>query len=88
MKLYEVTTINLRTNGEFGDEFQTYLGFDFEEAKTAKELALAGFNALTAYDRAHSTVEARVYNIADDTDVTDPDAIIEAVCECGGYDLF
>lgn len=88
MKLYEVTTINLRANNEFGDEFQTYLGIDADKAETAKAEALAAYDSLTAYDKAHCTVEARVYNIADNTDVTDNDAIIEAICDCGGYDLF
>ena len=88
MKLYEVTTIKIRANGEFGDEFQDFLGFDFEEAKLAKEEALKSFSRLPNRYQKSTVVEARVYQIEDDVDVTDKDAIIDAMCDCGGYNLF
>ena len=87
MKLYEVTTISIRNNGEYGDEYQTFLGFDFEKALAAKKEALDSFDRLSSYDKKSTTVECRVYEI-DEIDTTDEDEIINAMCECGGYDLF
>lgn len=87
MKIFEVTTVSIRQNGEYGDEYQAYLGFDLEEATVAKEQALINYENASSRDQAQSVVEARVYEIADDTDINDIDAIIEAMCECSGYDL-
>lgn len=87
MKIFEVTTVSIRQNGEYGDEHQSYLGFDLEEATDAKEQALINYANASSRDQAQSVVEARVYEIADDTDINDRDAIIEAMCECSGYDL-
>lgn len=88
MKIYEVTTVNLMTNGELGDEYQSYLGFDFDSALTAKSKALDDYDRLSDYDKKRCIVECRVYNVPDDVNVNDEDDITEAICECIGYDEF
>lgn len=82
MKLFEVTTIR------GCDEFQTYLGVDYSEALTAKKQALTAFEALDDYDKRQNEVECRVYEIDDDTNITDYDALIDAIVECVGYNPF
>lgn len=83
MKLYETTTIQIRNGGEHGDEFEEYLGTSEEQAVKAGENA---WLAMATYDQKHSKVEVRAYDIADDIDLDDKDAVYEAMCELCGYD--
>ena len=86
MRLYQIVTMDIRSNGERGDEYQAYLGFDLKEALAHHEQALINYENASEYDKERSVVEARVYNIPDDTDTTDEDAVIDAMCDCIGYD--
>lgn len=89
MKLYEVTSINIRNNGEYGDEDQSYLGTDFKEAQKAYQEKCSDFkNYLTNTEKKSTIVEARVYDIDDTVDVSDEDELINAMYDCVGYDLF
>lgn len=60
------------------DEWTEYEGIDLNEALRAYERA-------TAYT-AHN-VEVRAYELPDDTDINDRNELIDAICECVGYDV-
>ena len=75
MKLYQVARIDRRT----GDEFDEYFGFDPVEAIQVKRK--------TAFDKKEWRLEARIWDIAEDTDTSDVMAISEAITESIGYDL-
>lgn len=77
MTLYSV--ISTSTNNNCADEFEHYLGFDYDEAIKAYNEAKNGPN--------EPSVECRVYRIPADTDKRDKDEIINAMCDCIGYDL-
>jgi predicted nuclease with TOPRIM domain len=89
MKIYEVVTMEIRENGEPGDEWQAYFGANYEEAKKALEKEKSNFtNYLTAAEKAHTRVEGRFYKIDDSVDLSDKDEIENAVIDCIGYDTF
>lgn len=43
---------------------------------------------LTETEKKRSYVEARIYDIPDDTDVSDEDELNNALIDCCGYDTF
>lgn len=85
MKIYEVTQGRYHKDGSnpyaYGDEWQSYLGNDLEEAKKALE-------ELSTSDDKHYYTEGRIYEIEDDVDVDDEDELINAICDCYGFDTF
>ena len=83
MKFYEVVTA--RKDGY--DEWTEYEGFDREKALKALEDAKWAFETYsTAKEKKNQYVECRVYELPDDIDINDKDEIINAICECTGYD--
>lgn len=74
MKYYEVAIVGKN------DEWTYYKGFDLEKATK------------TYYDykgtEGKDKIEARVYNIPDDTNIEDEDELTNAICDCLGYDPF
>lgn len=86
MKLYEVTTV---CEGDMIEEFLFYFGTDFEAAKEAKKRLIdMNDGHLTAREKEVQHVEARIWEVSDDLDLSDDDAVTDAICECGGYDTF
>lgn len=80
MKYYQVgTTSN-------GDEFVSYEGTSLEESKKALEDERYAFENLHPSDKKHTVVWGKVYDLPDDTDLNDEDELINAICECTGYD--
>lgn len=84
MKFYETVNINLRNNG---DELQLYAGTDLEAAQEAKHRADVSWANATKRDQESTVIELRVYEIPDDTDINDQDAVVDALVECSGYNL-
>ena len=85
MKIYEVVD-GRRYKIE---EDIIYLGTDFEAAKEAKEyVEFHNNNYLTASEICSSYVGARIYEISDNVDLRDKRAVVDAICECCGYDTF
>lgn len=83
MLYYEIVTI------KNGDEFTEFEGIDRDAAIEAKEKTLHNFNKyLTDAEKTRQSVECRVYNIPDETDISDPFEISNALNMCCGYDLF
>lgn len=87
MKLYQLVSIKLKENGEYGDEFNQYLGVNLDEAKKAKYQTDLAYDHMTPYDQRHTDIEFRVYEIDDDVDTTNEDALIDALIDCIGYDV-
>lgn len=83
MKLYESVSIKLR-GSEPGDEISLYTGTDEQKAL---DVAAADWKHLSKFDKEHSLVEVRVYEISDDTDINDEDDVVDALCDCFGYDV-
>ena len=88
MRVFEVVSIKIRANGEYGDEYQSYLGFDFEKAEEAYKSEVSNYELLSESDKKSTCIEARVYAIDDTVDVNDVDELTNALCECIGYDFF
>lgn len=82
MKFYESVSIELRGN-EPGDEFTTYSGTD---ERKAFEDAYAAWTRLSNFDKKHSTEEVRAYELPDDVNINDEDALANALGNCG-YDV-
>lgn len=78
MKYYTLTEIELRGNGEYGDEFDSYAGFDFEKIMEA-------YSNVRSNDK--YALEIRAYELPNDIDVNDEDEISNAIVECAGYDV-
>ena len=72
MKYY--TTITSNQN----DEWTEYEGIDVNEALRAYERV----KPYTSYD-----IEIRVYELPDDTNISDRDELVDAICECDGYEV-
>ena len=82
MKLYEVVTAT-----KTGDEWTEYEGFDRAKALEALEEAKWNFEKYsTAKEKENEYVECKVYDIPDDIDINDKNEIINAICDCTGYD--
>lgn len=90
MKLYEVTTVEMNHDkNDIRAEYQFYFGTDFEAAKEAKKRLIDRNDGhLTAREKEVQYVEARIWEVSDDLDLSDDDAVTDAICECGGYDTF
>lgn len=85
MKYYEIVEVDTVTTESWG----IWEGTDEAEALKQKEKALFDFDYYhTKGEKSHRTLEFRVYEIPDDTDLTDKMEVAEALCECGGYDDF
>lgn len=83
MKYYEAVCIDIRLGGEDGDEFVGYTGFSKEEAiKDAK----TQWGRLSSYDKKHCRTEAREYDLPEGLDISDSEAVTDAICEVSGYD--
>lgn len=88
MKFYEICDVDVKNNGEYGDELLIWEGFNLEEALSKKAEALNDFDRKSNRDKQHSTIECRVYELPNDTDIEDEDELINAICDCGGYNEF
>lgn len=83
MKYYEIVTIRGL------DEDTEWKGFDLEEALKQKADALVYFERrFTASEKKKNSVDFRVYDLPDDIDINDEDAVFDAVSDCIGYDNF
>lgn len=72
---YTVTEIDLKGNG---DEFDSYEGFDFDEfLRAARDVRQNNSYAL----------ECRVFRLPKFIANEDKDMIVNAICECAGYDI-
>lgn len=87
MKFYITANVEIRKDGEYGDEFQLYAGTDLKEAQDTKHRAEVNWSKATKRDQERSKILLMVYEIPDDTDLNDKDAVYNALCECVGYDL-
>lgn len=87
MKYYRVgSTSCININIEEGDEFTSYEGTSFEDAKKALENEKWKFEKyLTQNEKKRTIVWGRVYDIPDDTDLNDEYALSNALCDCLGY---
>lgn len=90
MKIYEVTTVEMNHDkNDIVAEYREYLGTDFEAAKKAKsDLITRNDVHLTAREKEVQFVEARIWEVSDDLDLNDDAAVTDAICKCGGYDVF
>lgn len=87
MKYYVVGSTSCRNiHTEEGDEFTSYEGISLEEARKALADEKYNFEHLHPHDKKRTIVWGRVYDIPDDTDLNDEDAVINALCDCIGYD--
>lgn len=87
MKYYQIVEVDTQTN----EEWEMWHGTHCIDAvlTNEKEIAKINFDKYhTSKEKSHRTLEFRVYEIPDDTDLTDKMEIAEALCECGGYDDF
>lgn len=86
MKIYEVTQGKYQKDGSNpygrGEEWPSYLGNDFEEAKKALVEELSSGSDKDYY------IEGRIYEIEDGVDVDDKDELADAICDCCGFDTF
>lgn len=80
MKFYQVVV------SKGCDEFVEYSGVDIECAKAAQSNALADYDRLTRFDKERTSVECRAYDIDDTVNVNDSDELVNALCDCIGYD--
>lgn len=91
MKYYVVGTrkfVNEKKT-DFTDEWASYQGFDYEEAKKALAKEKSNYECYsTKQEKATQDVFGEVYELPDDLDTTDEDAIIGALCECCCCDDF
>lgn len=78
MKIYH--TESFKNN----DAFTDYLGADKDAAIEAGRVA---WQSLSAYDKERTVIEVQEWNLPDDIDVTDGDAIYDAMLEALGYDI-
>lgn len=79
MKYFQVgTTSN-------GDEYVSYEGTSLEEAKKALEDERYAFENLHSRDKKYTEVWGRVYDLPDDVNLNDEDELINAICDCLGY---
>ena len=86
MKIYQVVD---GMEDVITEEDVVYFGTDFEAAKEAKQRLIEHNDAyLTEREKNRAYVEARIYEISDDADLSDDEAVTDAICECGGYDTF
>lgn len=83
MKYYESVNVKLK-GSEPIDEFTAYSGID---KKKALEEAYADWHSLSDFNKEHSFEEVREYDLSDDTDLSDEDELINAICDCTGYDV-
>lgn len=65
------------------DEFDTYAGTDKEKALDA---AKSDWNHLTNREKQNNFVEVREYDLPDDIDLDDRYELVNALCDCCGYD--
>lgn len=87
MKLYfEIGMVEIRTNGEEGDEFTSYEGFNREEAFQSYLNEELDYEKLTKYDQKRYRVFGKVWKLPEDINTTDKDEIVNAICDCIGYD--
>lgn len=87
--MVEEYTITPNTGDRDGDDSLWYAGFDFDEAMAAYHDADVAFANADKYDKKRSRIEAQLYFLSADIDVTDEDAIFNAVCEQSDeYDCF
>lgn len=86
MKIYQVVD---GRQYDMTEEDIVYIGTDYEAAKEAKErVTFHNNNYLSAREIVHSYVAARIYEISDEVDLSDDEAVTDAICECVGYDTF
>lgn len=79
MKYYTATST---TKNGTGDEFDTYAGLDKEKAIDA---AKRDWIHLTDREKRSTIIEVREYDLPDDIDINDEDELVNAMCDCCGY---
>lgn len=84
--LYVVEEFNIRKNGEIGDGFDKYFGFDFSKALETYENLKSDYERLSEEEKRNETFELQVYRIPNDIDLEDENEIINAMCDSTGYD--
>ena len=91
MKYYKVGTRKFTNpkHTDYNDEWISYEGFDFCKAwKTLKEEKANYECHLTKKEKELFEILAEVYDLPDDIDTSDEDEVINALCDCCGYDDF
>lgn len=88
MKLYQVNEVKIRVNGERGDEHEMYRGTDLQKAQEMYRIMVAHFMDMDTNGMKRTLIEAAEYDISEDTDLEDEDAVTNAMIECCGYDAF
>lgn len=74
---------------DYNDEWTSYEGFDFWKAWKALQEEKANYEChLTKKEKELFEVLAEVYDLPDDIDTSDKDEVINALCDCCGYDDF
>jgi len=75
-KYYEVGRATVRPNGEWGDEYTEYMGFDRNQAIEVHQDQIVLYGDNKKYE-----VFGKVYKVADELDENDLDAILEYIRE-------
>lgn len=90
MKYYIVGTRKYNAkHTDFTDEWTAYQGFDYEEAKKALAEEKSNYECYsTKQEKATHEVFGEVYELPDDLDTTDKDAVTDALCDCCCCDDF
>ena len=78
MKIYH--TESFKKN----DAFTEYLGAD---RKAAIEAGNTAWQSLSSYDKKITVIEVQEWNLPDDIDATDSDAVYDAMLEALDYDI-
>ena len=81
MTVYE--TVDIRENQGCADEYRNYIGTDPNAAiNTAKD----EWCRMSRYDREHNRIEVRVWDMPDDIDLDDEDAVADVMIDAAGFD--
>lgn len=82
VRVFEVVSI------KGNDEFQSYIGNDFDEAMNAYNDEVLRYSKLSEHDKNLTRIEPRVYAIDDTVDTSDSDELNNALIDCIGYNFF
>lgn len=85
MKYYIVGTRKYTNekHTDLTDEWTTYQGFDYEEAKKALAEEKSNYECYsTKQEKVMYEVFGEVYELPDDLDTSDEDAVTDALCDC------
>lgn len=91
MKYYKIGSrkyVNAK-HTDYNNEWISYEGFDFSKAWKALLEEKSNYESyLTKNEKELFEVLAEVYDLPDDIDTSDKDEVINALCDCCGYDDF